>query len=725
MNRQLLRLGILFAVVVCLTPANIKAQRVLFDARHGQTAGNADWIVDADSKDQEWDNFRCTSRARHSSGQRFPTPSQDLITEDTPETFWHGGISAWAVDLVKDSLARSDRDWRIEQYPWDGPEFTFGDATNPIDLSNYDVLILCEPNVLFTDAEAQAIREFVAAGGGLFLCADHETSDRNCSGKGVEKHDSPFIFNRMMQTAVETQTSPPYMDPTDPANDYGVFGIWFYENGNDDPDDQDNRRFDWFDDKINNNVVDDPDDPILHGPFGDGTGGLGLFGSTQMAVSTHPERGNPTAKAHIFRTGQTNKTPNSQGVLERVTLASAELGAGRVVAVGDSSPADDDTGDGRLHPGWDKASGGVANREIFLNATEWLANVEPDTTPPVLVGGPAVAPADCSALVTWITDEPADSVVLWGVGTATDRQVMDDDFTRGHSVEILGLAPDAEHALRVRSSDRHGNGPVESDAKTFRTTAQQLPVFAGNGPEVSHVTHQSAQVRATLGKRVRVTLQLVDGTGAVRQILGEEFATLHTLTLDGLEPETEHRLTVEATDACGTTIRSDELTFTTAEAPREMDLSGFRLINDDNAQFAFDFPQGTRIPAEGFLVVGRDNDQAAFEQEWGPLAPGVVYVDSGDEILVNSTARRFTLLDAAGRIVDGATIPIRSGQSIHRRTPCTGASVEAAWEVRSRSLGDPGSGSSTSCGAGLVIHEIGDGADFHNEFVELYFDAEP
>ncbi|MCP4660784.1 MAG: hypothetical protein GY856_35730 [bacterium] len=163
--RHLIPVVILLAV---LAAAPTAGQRVLFDARHGETAGNADWIIDADSSEQTWLNYKCERTSQHHSAQRFPTPPQSEITLGTDEAFWEGGISAWAVDLVKDALnPERDRDWQIEQYPWDAPEMTYGDPQNPQDLSNYDVLILCEPNVIFTDVEAQAIREFVWNGGGL------------------------------------------------------------------------------------------------------------------------------------------------------------------------------------------------------------------------------------------------------------------------------------------------------------------------------------------------------------------------------------------------------------------------------------------------------------------------------------------------------------------------------------------------------------------------------
>jgi len=90
----------LAAIVALLAVSPAFAQRVLFDARHGQTAGNADWIVDADSSLQVWSDFRCQKTGNHHSPQRFPTPPQSEIGPDTTETFWDGGISAWAVGQV-------------------------------------------------------------------------------------------------------------------------------------------------------------------------------------------------------------------------------------------------------------------------------------------------------------------------------------------------------------------------------------------------------------------------------------------------------------------------------------------------------------------------------------------------------------------------------------------------------------------------------------------------
>ncbi len=706
-------------LLVVLSTAPGAGQRVLFDARHGETAGNADWIIDADSSEQAWLNYKCERTSQHHSAQRFPTPPQSEITLGTAETFWDGGISAWAMDLVKDALnPERDRDWQIEQYPWDAPEMTYGDPQNSQDLSNYDVLILCEPNVIFSDAEAQAIREFVWNGGGLFLVADHETSDRNCSGGSQERHDSPFILNRLMRTDIETSRTQPYFTPEDPDNDYGIFGIWFYENGNDDSNDSLNKHFDWFNEPVNNNVAPDPDDQILRGHFGDGSGGLGLFGSTQLAVSTHPEKGNASARAHIWRNGQTQEQ-NAVGVWERVTLASASWGAGRVVAVGDSSPADDDTGEGQLHPGWDLASGGVANDVLFLNATEWLANPVVDETAPILTAGPAATAEDCRATISWVTDEPATSTVEWGLTAEMGERITIEDFTTGHEVVLSALDPGLDYFYRVQSADRAGNGPTSSLQQGFTTGVLSCFVFSVE-PGVVETTATAATVTWATSKVTRGSVRFSREGEEEREAISPASAS-HRLELRNLEPASVYRFVVASTDACGQSVASAAGTFETAELPPSRDLSGWRLVNT-NTNFEYTFPGGTEVAGGGFVVVGRDSDRAAFEAEWGVLDPSVVYLDSGNKVLINSTKRPYRLLDADGQVVDGPTVEIGSGRSLQRRQGCVGAEEASAWNDVPRASGAPGRAALDACGAGVVISEMTDGEDFKNEFVEIYFD---
>lgn len=145
------------------------AKKFLFDAKHAETAGNADWVIDEDN----------------STPQQIPTPLQSTITASTSETYWTGALSAWGIALAK--LGHI-----VETMPSTG-SITYGNTSNAQDLSKYDVFVIDEPNTVFTLSEKQAIINFVNNGGGLFIISDHTVSDRNNDG-----WDSPAIWNDLM-----------------------------------------------------------------------------------------------------------------------------------------------------------------------------------------------------------------------------------------------------------------------------------------------------------------------------------------------------------------------------------------------------------------------------------------------------------------------------------------------------------------------------------------------
>jgi hypothetical protein len=151
-------------------PVVIATKKFLFDAKHTQTAGNADWVIDQDA-----------------SPQRIPTPLQSNITSTTAETFWTGGISNWGISLAKQGHT-------VETLPSTG-SVTYGSTTNAQDLSRYDVFVVDEPNTRFTTAEKTAIVRFVQNGGGLIMVGNHDGSDRNNDG-----WDAPRIWNDLMST---------------------------------------------------------------------------------------------------------------------------------------------------------------------------------------------------------------------------------------------------------------------------------------------------------------------------------------------------------------------------------------------------------------------------------------------------------------------------------------------------------------------------------------------
>lgn len=250
-----------------------------------------------------------------------PTPAQSGITSTTPETYWTGAISAWGVALAKQGHT-------VHQLP-SGGRITYGDATNSQDLSNYAVFVVDEPNVVFTSAEKTAILRYVQNGGGLFMISDHIISDRNNDG-----WDSPQIWNDLMT------------NNTVQANPFG-FSV------------------------NSDNVVEDSNNALVSSTNPIMNGSQGLVSQLSFhngATMTLNPTANSTVQGLIWRLGATQGNNSAMA-------ASSTFGTGRVVIIGDSSPADDGTGSpgNTVYDGWNE---NVSHARLHLNASLWLAKVQ-------------------------------------------------------------------------------------------------------------------------------------------------------------------------------------------------------------------------------------------------------------------------------------------------------------------------------------------------------------
>ncbi|MFJ2725187.1 hydrolase [Streptomyces collinus] len=279
------------------TPAHAATtHRVLFDNAHAETAGNADWIVSTSQPDPLGQN-----------------------SSPSAETDWTGALSSWGVALQKAG------GYSLKTLP-SGSSLSYG-GSSATDLSNFDTLVLPEPNTLFTTTEKTAIMTFVKNGGGLFMISDHTGADRNNDGQ-----DAVEILNDLM-----TNNS---VDSTDPFG----FSIDSLSIGSDYP-----------------SAISDSTDPVLHGSFGTVTKSLIASGTT----ATLKPADNSAVKGLLYRTGYSGNTG--------AFFLTSAFGSGRVAFWGDSSPIDDGTGQSgnTLYDGWKDS--GATNAALALNATAWLA----------------------------------------------------------------------------------------------------------------------------------------------------------------------------------------------------------------------------------------------------------------------------------------------------------------------------------------------------------------
>ncbi|MBN1354795.1 hypothetical protein JXA40_00840 [bacterium] len=182
MRGKVFQFILIAAAVAVLIPARGAERksptlRIVFDDLHGQSFGNADWVID-------------------------------------------GAYSELADDLRQFLSAKVSPASRC---------FESGYLTGAA-LGSVDLLILPEANTRYGPAEISSIRNFVMQGGGIFLIADHGGSDRNSDG-----WDSALILNELTMDwgitfAADTWSEAPVggvMDRNHPITDnLGPVGAW-------------------------------------------------------------------------------------------------------------------------------------------------------------------------------------------------------------------------------------------------------------------------------------------------------------------------------------------------------------------------------------------------------------------------------------------------------------------------------------------------------------------
>ncbi|MBS2033061.1 MAG: hypothetical protein JST54_34630 [Deltaproteobacteria bacterium] len=260
--------------------------RVMFDAAHEQVAGNACWIVDSSAPN--------------------PQPSNP-----TSETSWSGGISAWGFDLYQSGR------YAVTQLP-QGTTLNWGQG-GAGDLSQVDVFVSDEPEIVFSSQEQAALMSFANAGGGIFLISDHSGAVRCGSCTEATQVISDFL----------TTAGSAFGAACDNTN-VGGSGL------------------------VGTVVSTSLAANIGTGPFGSGSQLTYHSGSTVSVTGSN---------------AQVAINSSAGGMMVLSTLTSG----GRLVLVGDSSPEEDGTSStcsATLYNGW----GETDDRVLILNATAWLAH---------------------------------------------------------------------------------------------------------------------------------------------------------------------------------------------------------------------------------------------------------------------------------------------------------------------------------------------------------------
>jgi hypothetical protein len=210
---------------------------------------------------------------------------------------------------------------------------------------------------------------------------------------------------------------------------------------------------------------------------------------------------------------------------------------------------------------------------IYYPSIIWLTELEmygpSDTTPPVISNVQASGITHNSAIIGWITNEPATSRVNYGLTTSYGSSTtLDTSLVISHSQNLTGLSSSTLYHYRVRSMDQAGNERISSDS-TFTTLAppDTTPPVISN-VHVTGITRHEATINWNTNEAAtsRVEYGLTTSYG-LSTSLDTNLVTNHSQRLTKLRTYTLYHYRVRSTDGVGNEAISPDYTFRTARKP--------------------------------------------------------------------------------------------------------------------------------------------------------------
>ena len=306
----------------------------------------------------------------------------------------------------------------------------------------------------------------------------------------------------------------------------------------------------------------------------------------------------------------------------------------------------------------------------------------------------------------------------------------------GYCVGNIKVTTDGVSTFTVTADGLVHQGPNELTASGLPRTFA-LDDAGGGGDTTAPTTSITAPAAgATVSGTTTVTASASDNGGVTRVEFYLDGALQSTDTTSPYSwswnttaaANGAHLLTSKAYDDAGNTATSAAVSVTVSNVapPTGTNIGGWTL-NQANAALSYTIPAGTVIPSKGYVIIARNATQAAFETFWGrTLGADVVYINSGDTMPQINGDEKYTLYNAGGSKVDGATVAMDPAAGFdYQRATCSVASKASTWTKSAAGSATPGTGGLNGCNKGVFINEFSDAigtGNFVYEFIELYND---
>ncbi len=255
----------------------------------------------------------------------------------------------------------------------------------------------------------------------------------------------------------------------------------------------------------------------------------------------------------------------------------------------------------------------------------------PDEVAPLFLVDPYIeSTTTARAVVRWRTDEPADSRISFSrlvASKATQESVSEivlDELTEDHIVELSGLEAGAEYGYQAQSADAAGNlSMIRSGSFTTGVEADETAPEFTAGPAATAISDVSALIALETDELVTVQVRFDadDEVSDGRLVGAAQVQSEHKIQLIELDPGTRYYFQVLMRDASGNETRSAVRDFETRAAPDEISaelLSGPAVegLTDRSAVVVLTTDEPVRVQ----LLVSTDPDlDDAILEESGEL----------------------------------------------------------------------------------------------------------
>jgi subtilisin family serine protease/phosphodiesterase/alkaline phosphatase D-like protein len=189
-----------------------------------------------------------------------------------------------------------------------------------------------------------------------------------------------------------------------------------------------------------------------------------------------------------------------------------------------------------------------------------------------------------TALISWLTDKPANSIIKYGKTTALGSVAEDlENFETSHSMTLTDLDLDTDYYFNIQAYDENGVGPGESGIQNPFHTDDQLdttPPMILEGPKVlDPILDTSATIywRTDEASDSVVEFGFDVSYGNISSDIS--FDTEHTIILMNLIPDTIYHYRVTSTDSSGNPQPSSDNFFKTAPEKQPLLITSGPYVN--------------------------------------------------------------------------------------------------------------------------------------------------